>query len=326
MENTDAIGALDLPAGPLRDAYVALNHLYVQTRRHGAALREGQRLFMSSAHAASHQGFALLGDNGAGKTTTVRQLESWLRKKLGLAPDAPSPLPILTMHADMSPRGFVEALLDVYGDPMSTTGKRADLDKRLSRYLKRAGHIHGIVLDELQHGFIGKTGRQKMLMTATLKNFISECPRPVLGLGPMTLEEHLDGDPALQQRFAERCFLEDLRLDLDDDLHDVRSVLKGMDEVLPSAPGCKLDSADMLKRLYVAGRASFGRKVRVVRLACSYGAIDGASTVQVQHYSRAWRAVAPRKLRHDKHDPFLLDSATVTKLAAQLGTKVQADD
>ncbi|HEY9108752.1 MAG TPA: hypothetical protein VIN58_18895 [Roseateles sp.] len=163
-------------------------------------------------------------------------------------------------------------------------------------------------------------------MTATLKDVISECPRPVLALGPLTLEEHLDGDPALHQRFAERAFLEDLRLDLDDDLHDVRAVLRGMDALLPSAPGCKLDSADMLKRLYVAGQASFGRKVRIVRLACSYGAIDGASVVQVQHYSRAWRAVAPRKLRHDKHDPFLLDGATVTKLAAQLGTKLQGTD
>lgn len=318
--------SLDLPAGPLRDAFAALNSLYVKTRRHGAALSEMQRLFMSSTHASSHQGFSLQGDTGAGKTTTVRQLESWLREQLGLHPEAPSPLPIVTMHADMTPRGLVETLLGVYGDPMPTTGKRSDLDKRLRKFTRDAEHIRGIVLDEAQHGFVGKTGGQRRLMTAALTDFVSECPRPVLALGPLALDEHLDGDPALQQRFAERAYLEDLRLDLDDDLHDVRAVLRGMDALLPSAPGCRLDSADMLKRLYVASQGSFGRKVRVVRLACSYGAIDGAPAVQMHHYSKAWRAVAPRKLRHEKHDPFLLDGPTVTALAAQLNTKLKVND
>ena len=107
------------------------------------------------------------------------------------------------------------------------------------------------------------------------------------------------------------------------DLHDLRAVLKAMDALLPSEPGWSLDAPDMLKRLYLAGRASFGRIVTLVQRACLHALMTGADRVGPVHYSAAWLEVAPRRQRSDKHDPFKLDIATVTTLAAQLCAKLR---
>jgi hypothetical protein len=103
-------------------------------------------------------------------------------------------------------------------------------------------------------------------------------------------------------------------------------VLEAMDAVLVCAPGYALASRDMLKRLYLGGQGSFGRLVSLVRRACANGAIAGAASVGPVHFSAAWRAVAPRRLRHDKHDPFSLPIDTVTSLAAQLNARLSKSD
>ncbi|TXC66065.1 hypothetical protein FSC37_09460 [Piscinibacter aquaticus] len=106
-------------------------------------------------------------------------------------------------------------------------------------------------------------------------------------------------------------------------MYDLRAVLKAMDEALPSEPGWSLVSPEMVKRLYLAGRASFGRIVTLVQRACLHGLMNGAERVGQAHYSAAWLEVAPRRQRSDKYDPFKLDIATVHALANQLSSKLR---
>lgn len=318
---------LDVPEGPLKEAYRCLNDLYVKTRRHGAALEVMQRLFRASRHTRSHQGFALLGESGAGKTTTVRQFETWLRQQLRLTAAEATPLPIITMTALTTPKDLLAAVLDAYGDPMSSSGTRSQLAKRFEKVASHRPDIVGVAFDEAHHAFEAKSGKDKVLMAQTLKDIVSACPKPLIAMGPMSLEHYLDVTDGMPMRFEQREFLEDMRLDLTDDLQDLRSVLKAMDELLPTMPGWSLDSAEMLKRLYLASQGSFGRIVSLVRRACRESAFDtGVLRVGPAHFSAAWRLVAPRKQRKDKYDPFKLDIATVTTLAAQLCTKLRGCD
>lgn len=313
-----------LPGGPLTEVYRALNALYVVTRRHGSALDAMKRLVRVSAYTSSHQGFALLGESGSGKTSTIRQFEEWLRTELGLAATDPSPFPIIPLTAATTPKGLLQALLAAGGDPVSTTGTRDELDRRFQQLAPSMTGIYGIALDEAHHAFEAKNGSEKVTMALTLKNVVSAFPKPLIALGPMKLEQYLDAADGMPMRFMRREFLEDMRLDLADDLHDLRAVLKAMDELLPSEPSCKLDSPDMLKRLYLAGQASFGRIVSLVRIATERAAFEpGTVRVGPAHYSAAWLSVAPRRQRSDKFDPFKLDIDTVTKLASQLCTKLR---
>lgn len=312
---------LGLPDGPLKDAYRELNLLFVLTRRHGSALQAMKRLARASAYTRSHQGFALLGESGAGKTSTTREFESWLRAELGLAATDPSPFPCITLSGSTTTKDLLVDLLRACRDPLPSTGTRAVLEKRFFE-LAPVSSIYGIAIDEVHHAFEAKNGSERVVMTQTLKNIVSGFPKPLIALGPLKLEQHLDATDGMAMRFEQREFLEDMRLDLVDDLHDMRAVLMAMDRLLPSEPGWSLDSADMLKRLYLGGRASFGRIVSLVRRAC-FRAAESAGTVRVgpAHYSAAWLAVAPRNQRAAKHDPFRMDIGTVTALAAQMSTK-----
>lgn len=322
----DELSATDLPSGPLREAYILLNAVYVKTRRHGGALKTMQGLFMASRHASGHQGMALHGESGAGKTTTLRRFEESLRQQVGRAVGEPSPLPIVTLSADTTPKSLLQILLAAHGDPVPENGALSVLEMRFKKFVPQRPDILGLGLDEAHHAFVSKTGRKKIQMAGTLKNIVSAFPKPIIILGPMDLEGYLDSADGLRMRFEQREFLEDLRLDLDDDLEDLREVLRAMDAVLPSEPGCSLASGAMLKRLYVAGRGSFGRKVSLVRRACANGAIEGAARVGPSHYSAAWRVSAPRAKRRPSDDPFLLDIKTVTALAAQLNAQLQKND
>lgn len=312
---------LRLPDGPLKDAFQELNLLFVLTRRHGSALQAMKRLARASPYTRSHQGFALLGESGAGKTSTTREFESWLRAELGLAATDPSPFPCITLSGSTTTKDLLVDLLRACRDPLPSTGTRAVLEKRFFE-LAPVSSIYGIAIDEVHHAFEAKSGSERVVMAQTLKNIVSGFPKPLIALGPLKLEQHLDATDGMAMRFEQREFLEDMRLDLVDDLHDMRAVLMAMDRLLPSEPGWSLDSADMLKRLYLGGRASFGRIVSLVRRAC-FRAAENAGTVRVgpAHYSAAWLAVAPRNQRAAKHDPFRMDIGTVTALAAQLSTK-----
>jgi len=314
---------LDLPEGPLNAAYKALNIIFVVTRRHGAALKAMERLFRASPHTSSHQGFVLLGESGAGKTSTLAEFEAWLRKQLGLGADAPSPLPRIELTGAMRPKELMAAVLKACGDPVSSSGTLSQLMERFTLVAPHVTSIYGLAFDEVHHAFVGKSGDDKLQMAFALKSIVSAFPKPIIALGPLALESYLDAGDGTKMRFERREFLEDMRLDLADDLHDLRAVLKAMDKVLPSEPGWSLDSPDMLKRLYLAGEASFGRIVSLVRRACHQALESGAVRVGPEHYSAAWREVAPRGKRSDKHDPFKLDLATVTALAAQLCTKLR---
>jgi hypothetical protein len=316
----------DLPDGPLKSAYARLNAVYVKTRRHGAALKAMEGLFMASRHACSHQGFALLGESGAGKTTTLRHFEGALRRQLQRSPEQPSPLPIVTLSSETTPRDLLQMLLAAHGDPVSQAGTRGQLEERFKKLAAARSEALGLGLDELHHAFEGKSGNKRVAMASTLKTVVSAYPKPIIAMGPLSVDAFLDGSDGLPMRFEQREYLEDLRLDLNDDLLDLREVLEAMDAVLVCAPGYALASRDMLKRLYLGGQGSFGRLVSLVRRACANGAIAGAASVGPVHFSAAWRAVAPRRLRHDKHDPFSLPIDTVTSLAAQLNARLSKSD
>ncbi len=323
MTDATTAAALDLPDGPLKRVYELLCALFVVTRRHGVALEAMMRLFRASAYTASHQGFALFGESGAGKSSTLREFKARLRRVLGLADSDPDPLPCISVTAAMTPKDLMVELLKACGDPVSTSGTRADLVARFKALAPHVTCIRGIALDEAHHAFEAKNGKDKVLMALTLKDVVSAFPKPIIAMGPMVLEHYLDAADGMPMRFERREFLEDMRLDLTDDLHDLRAVLKAMDALLPSEPGWSLDAPDMLKRLYLAGRASFGRIVTLVQRACLHALMTGADRVGPAHYSAAWLEVAPRRQRNDKHDPFKLDIATVTTLAAQLCAKLR---
>ena len=323
MSDADVDRHPDLPEGPLKAAYVLLHAIYVMTRRHGAALKAMAALFMASRHASSHQALALLGESGAGKTTTVRHYEASLRQQLRRPVDQPSPLPIVTLSAETTPKDLLQMLLAAHGDPVAQSGTRGQLEERFKKLAPLCNDVLGLALDEVHHAFEGKSGHKKVVMAATLKTLVSFYPKPIIILGPLLVDGYLESSDGLPMRFEQREYLEDLRLTLSDDLLDLRAVLEAMDAVLPCAPGWSLASADMLKRLYVAGRGSFGRMVSLVRRACANGAIAGANAVGPSHYSAAWRVVAPRSKRRPEDDPFLLDIATVTALAAQLNAQLE---
>lgn len=320
---TNILQSLELPDAPLKHAYQELEALFVVTRRHGTALEAMKRLFRASPYTSSHQGFALLGESGAGKTSTSQEFENWLRGQLGLSAADPSPVARITITAAMTPKELLTTLLEACGDPVSSSGTRTQLTRRFESIANDVKDIRGVVLDEAHHAFEGKSGNAKILMALTLKSIVSAFPKPIVVMGPIVLEHYLDSADGLKMRFERREFLEDMRLDLADDLHDLRAVLKAMDKILPSEPGWSLDSAEMLKRLYLAGGASFGSIVSLVRRACLHGLESGVLKVDSTHYSAAWREVAPRGKRNDKHDPFKMDVGDVTTLAAQLCTKVR---
>jgi hypothetical protein len=320
---SDVTSTLDLPDGPLRRVYQSLCVLFVVTRRHGTALEAMLRLFRASPYSSSHQGFALFGESGAGKTSTLRRLKAELRRLLGLTDTDPDPLPCISVTATMTPKDLMVELLKACGDLVPSSGTRAELVARFKALAPHVTGIRGLALDEAHHAFEAKNGKEKVQMALTLKDVVSAFPKPIIVLGPMVLEQYLDAADGMPMRFERREFLEDMRLDLTDDLHDLRLVLQAMDALLPSEPGWALDSQEMLKRLYLAGRASFGRIVTLVQRACLHALMAGAVQVGPAHYSAAWLEAAPRRQRSDKHDPFKLDLATVTKLAAQLCTEVR---
>ena len=85
--------AISFPPGPLRDAFVPLCAVHVETTRHRELASALRRLFMAAESSGEQKGLVVAGPSGSGKTTTVRSHERWLRQVLGLSDDAPSPLP-----------------------------------------------------------------------------------------------------------------------------------------------------------------------------------------------------------------------------------------
>lgn len=293
-----------LPAGPLAVAYESLLTLYAPTRRHREVGKALERIFRSAGTAGGHQGLAIIGPTGSGKTASVLHAQRWLRTEMSLDASAPDPLPIVLMKTRSSGKSLANNILRAAGEPVGSTRSQDDAEDLIKASASDM-HVVGIAIDEFHHSFANKTEKIAKSMTMSVKTVVNSLSKPIILMGIDGLEDYIDADKELRQRFESKVYLDDPRVTSKDDIEDMRLLLKMMKAVLPSEQDCDLDTPDMLRRLLVAAQCRFGSVVNRVRTACQFGAMEGRLAVNLDNFAAAYRVSAPRNKRRDEDNPFL---------------------
>lgn len=310
----------ELPSGPLTQAFKALHEVYVETTRHEEALDAVRRTMLAGSTSGRHNGLAIIGPTGSGKTATVAHAERWLRKELSCTEESASPLPIVLMTTRSTGRTIANNILRAGRDPLAGTRTQDDAESHI-RETSSDMDVVGFALDEFHHAFAAKSESESFRMSLTLKTLVNSLDKPIVVMGIDGLEDFLDSNAELRQRFERRVYLTDPKVSSKEDMQDVRKLLQAMKAVLPSEPECDLDSKQMLIRLLFASQCRFGGVVNLVRNACSIGAMERRAQVSLEHYRAAYHEVAPRDRRDDRDNAFALPIDTVQQLVRQMQGK-----
>lgn len=279
---------LQLPEGPVRDALEHLERLYIPTKAHEWVMAQLQRVMQAATVSGRHKGVVLIGRPGTGKSAAMRRLERWLRERLKLHASAPSPLPIALVTAEATHKALLSSILTALGDPLAGSGTAAHMFARILRFVRELG-VKGLVLDEFQHTFAGKTATQARAVTQTLKNLVNSLEIPVILVGIPSIEFFIQTSDELSQRFKRTVRLTDLTLRDKKDAKELVAMLRTLDSVIPLASDCKLESSEMLPRLLLASSASFGSLVDLVKRSCEIAAFGRREVVSINDFSAAFR-------------------------------------
>ena len=236
--------------------------------------------------------------------------------EIGREEDEPTPLPIVLMTTNTTGKSLGNKVLQAEGDPLAG-GTQTDAENRMERTASQMESL-GFALDEFHHAFARKSAADAARMAMSLKTMVNSLQKPIIVMGTDGLEDFIDGNPELKQRFQRKVFFDDPRVSSTQDMVDLRQVLAAMQAVLPTEHDCKPDSIAMVSRLLVAGNGEFGSVVDMVRRACEFGANEQLPAVTLTCFCQAYRESGPRKLRADKDNPFLMPIETVRTLAGQL--------
>ena len=307
---------LELPEGPVRFALQQLERLYMPTSMHEQAMSQLKRLMQSSTLSGRHKGLALIGPSGSGKTATVRELERWLRAELKLPAEAPSPLPIALVTAEATHKALLSSILVVFEDPLAGSGTASHMAARVKRFARERG-VMGLAIDEFQHTFSGKTTAQARAVTQTVKNLVNSLELPVILVGLPSIELFIESSDELAQRFKRKVRLVDLQLRNKQDAKELVTMLRTLNAALPLAPDCSLDTPDMLSRVLLASKASFGSLVDLVKRSCEIAAFNRRDFVTMKDLSTAFRESSGASARLD---PFVAPIADVQAAANRLMT------
>lgn len=306
-----------LPPGPLSVAYEALHKIYVETSRHQEALEAVKRTLLGGATSGAHNGLALIGPTGSGKTATLKHSARWLKHHMGLSDKDDSPFPIVLMTSRSTGRTIANNILRAGRDPLAGTRTQDDAETHI-RETSRNMEVVGFALDEFHHAFAAKSESEAARMSLTLKTLVNSLSKPIVVVGVDGLEDFLDSNQELRQRFERRVYLEDPKVASKEDLRDVRTLLKAMASVVPCEHDCDLNSQDMLIRLLYAASCRFGSVVNFVRSACEIGAMARCERVNIKHFTEAYRLVAPRDRRKTESNAFHMPIETVRQLVNTL--------
>ena len=309
-----------LPPGPLAKAYALLLEVYAPTRRHKEVRDALERMFRAAGTASGPQGLVIVGPTGSGKTASVLQAERWLRTQMSLAPNAPSPLGIVTMTTRSSGKSLADAILKAGGDKVAIRRTQNESESLL-RDASPGMTVVGIAIDEFHHSFAAKSEKAAKQMTMSVKTIFNSLAKPVIAMGIDGLENYIDADPELRQRFESKVFLDDPRVTSREDIGDMRLVLQMMSAVLPCDAACDLNTPEMLIRLLAAAHGSFGSVIYRVRKACQFAAMESRPVVTLQDFCAAYRDSAPRNKRNDDDNPFLQRIDVVKALLNQMQTE-----
>lgn len=317
---TDIDNIPKLPAGPLAKAYSALLEVYAPTRRHKEVRETLERIFRSAGTAAGPQGLVLIGPSGSGKTSSILHTERWLRAEMNLPPSARSPLGIVTMTTRSSGKSLSNALLKAGGDMVATMRTQNDAEALL-KDASPSMKVVGFVIDEFHHSFAAKSEKEAKKMTMSVKTIFNSLAKPVIAVGIDGLEDYIDADAELRQRFESKVYLDDPRVTSREDIADMRLVLDMMHSVLPCEDICALNTQEMLIRLLAAAHCRFGSVIYRVRKACQIAAMECRQTVTLEDFCAAYRDSAPRGKRRDEDNPFLQRIDVVKASLGQMQTE-----
>lgn len=306
-----------LPPGPLATAYARALQVYAPTRRHQEVRSALERTFRSAGTAGGPQGLVIVGPTGSGKTASVLQSERWLREEMGLPPSAPSPLGIVTMTTRSSGKSLSNALLKAGGDKVATMRSQSDAESLL-KDASPGMKVVGFAIDEFHHSFAAKSEKAARQMTMSVKTIFNSLAKPVIAMGIDGLEDYIDADPELRQRFESKVYLDDPRVTSREDIADMRLVLEMLHAVLPCDAECQLNTPEMLIRLLAAAQCRFGSVIYRVRKACQMAAMESRPKVTLQDFCAAYRDSAPRNRRTDEDNPFFQRIDVVKALLSQM--------
>jgi Cdc6-like AAA superfamily ATPase len=305
--------------GPLVDALVKLESLYVETRFHREAQETLRMLFRAASIPKMNRlTLAIIGPTGSGKSTALKHTVAWLRSSNGLPPEAPDPVSMTALSASTTPKEVLAKLLLDGGDPLSASSAQYRLERRLA---KLGPHFKplGLALDELHHGVENQPPRDVVRLASTLKNIVNHIPRPIIIMGVNSLDPFLDGHKELRMRFSRRVYLSDPIIQRDDDIRDIRRLLAEMAKVVPTANDCQLDVPEMLVRLLVASESRFGALVDMVKTATMFGADAESPVLRREDLSKAFRLSTNLESRSQCEDPFVMPYPAALQLAKQRG-------
>lgn len=300
----------------MRCALEYLERLYMPTSMHEQAMTQLKRLMQSSTLSGRHKALTLIGPSGSGKTATLRELERWLRAESKLSAGAPSPLPIALVTAEATHKALLSSILTVFEDPLAGSGTASQMAARVKRFARERG-VMGLALDEFQHTFAGKTNAQARAVTQTVKNLVNSLELPVILVGLPSIEAFIESSDELAQRFKRKVRLVDLQLRNKQDVKEMVTMLRTLSAAVPLEPDCTFNSPDMLPRLLLASRASFGSLVDLVKRSCEIAAFDRRLFVAVKDFSAAFRESSASGSRLD---PFVASLADVQAAANRLMT------
>jgi hypothetical protein len=219
------------------------------------------------------EGLLIYGQQGSGKSTSVKYYaKHFPRNRV----DGVIRMPVLTVITPESPtvKSLSDVILAALGDPLTTNSTAAKKAERI-KYFFKVCQVEMLILDEFHHFHDSRRSKSSGEVSDWLKNLMNTTGVCIVLVGLPRAISALNANGQFRRRFASPLHHKEFNFTTREEQIEFRTVLKGIERLLPVKFEKPLETGEIAMRMYFASHGLIDYVVKIIDDAV---ATSGAKT------------------------------------------------
>lgn len=291
MRSLDAImrmGALNHPIHTNADiAGFTLRNQILLYSAFENTLNEIRMLHYRYLKSSVSEGLLIYGQQGSGKSTSVKYYaKHFPRKRV----DGVIRVPVLSVITPESPtvKSLSDVILAALGDPLTTNSTAAKKAERIKYFFKLC-QVEMLILDEFHHFHDSRRSKSSGEVSDWLKNLMNTTGVCIVLVGLPRAISALNANGQLRRRFASPIHHREFNFTTREEQYEFRTVLKGIESLLPVTFEKRLESGEIALRMYFATHGLIDYVVKIIDDAVATSGVKPGGIISIDCLARAFK-------------------------------------